>query len=183
MCVCVKRGACAAHHHYTHALARLFTPSPLQPTQRSSPPPPPAAAGLAEHQLKELAYAIFLSCGGAAASRGLLADLRACLELNETRAAELARITELVGSQGVTSLATLEMHVRLLQVRLPAAGSCAARDRVLRAAQLRAGHAQRRVQRWGAVVGLCAGSLPASQLLRVCERVPELVWASVWREC
>ena len=72
--------------------------------------------GLQEYQLKELAYAIFLSCASAQASPGLLADLRASLELNETRAAELQRITTLVGQHGITSLASLEMHIRLLQV-------------------------------------------------------------------
>ena len=46
-------------------------------------------AGLAEFQLKELAYAIFLSCAGAKASHGLLASLRASLELSEMRAGEL----------------------------------------------------------------------------------------------
>lgn len=50
---------------------------------------PTRTAGLAEHQLKELAYGIFLSCCGGTASAGLLASLRAALELNETRAAEL----------------------------------------------------------------------------------------------
>ena len=79
-------------------------------------PCPPPAAGLQEYQLKELAYAIFLSCCGAQASPALLGTLRASLELSEARAAELQRITTLVGRQGVTSLATLEMHVKLLQV-------------------------------------------------------------------
>lgn len=37
------------------------------------------AAGLREHQLKELAYAVFLSCCGKTASRGLLASLRCAL--------------------------------------------------------------------------------------------------------
>jgi hypothetical protein len=74
-------------------------------------------ADLQEYQLKELAYAIFLSSTASSASPGLLADLRASLELNEARAAELQRIIELVGRQGVTSLASLEMHVKLLLVR------------------------------------------------------------------
>lgn len=73
---------------------------------------------MAEHQLKELAYAIFLSCCGGRASRGLLADLRASLELSEARAEELARILALVGRHGVTSLGTLEAHVKLLQASL-----------------------------------------------------------------
>ncbi|KAL4437302.1 hypothetical protein ABPG75_004441 [Micractinium tetrahymenae] len=77
--------------------------------------------GLAEYQLKELAYAIFLSCCGGRASRGLLADLRASLELSEARAEELARILGLVGLHGVTSLATLEAHVKLLQIVRPTA--------------------------------------------------------------
>ncbi|EFN53089.1 hypothetical protein CHLNCDRAFT_137406 [Chlorella variabilis] len=77
--------------------------------------------GLQEYQLKELAYAIFLSCASAQASPGLLADLRASLELNETRAAELQRITTLVGQHGITSLASLEMHIRLLQIVRPSA--------------------------------------------------------------
>lgn len=47
------------------------------------------SAGLAEHQLKELAYAVFLPCCGPKASPGLLACLRAALELSEARAAEL----------------------------------------------------------------------------------------------
>ncbi|KAL4439477.1 hypothetical protein ABPG77_008806 [Micractinium sp. CCAP 211/92] len=77
--------------------------------------------GMAEHQLKELAYAIFLSCCGGRASRGLLADLRASLELSEARAEELARILALVGRHGVTSLGTLEAHVKLLQIVRPTA--------------------------------------------------------------
>lgn len=36
-------------------------------------------AGLREHQLKELAYAVFLSCCGKPPSRGLLASLRCAL--------------------------------------------------------------------------------------------------------
>ncbi|PSC73790.1 hypothetical protein C2E20_3044 [Micractinium conductrix] len=77
--------------------------------------------GLAEFQLKELAYAIFLSCAGAKASHGLLASLRASLELSEMRAGELARTTKLVGQHGVESLATLEAHVKLLQIVRPSA--------------------------------------------------------------
>ena len=73
-----------------------------------------------EHQLKELAYAIFLSCAGSQTSPGLLASLRAQLDLNEGRAAELQRITTLVGQQGVTSLASLQMHIKLLQVSVQA---------------------------------------------------------------
>lgn len=76
-------------------------------------------AGLAEHQLKELAFTVFLSCCGGRASRGLLADLRASLELSEARAEELARILELVTRHGVSTLATLEAHVKLLQVGAP----------------------------------------------------------------
>ncbi|PRW45372.1 hypothetical protein C2E21_5977 [Chlorella sorokiniana] len=77
--------------------------------------------GLREHQLKELAYAVFLSCCGKTASRGLLASLRASLELPEARAGELARITELASKAGVASLASLDAHIKLLQTVRPTA--------------------------------------------------------------
>ncbi len=41
---------------------------------------------------------------------------RASLELPEARAGELARITELAGKAGVASLASLDAHIKLLQV-------------------------------------------------------------------
>lgn len=41
---------------------------------------------------------------------------RASLELPEQRAGELARITELAGKAGVASLASLDAHIKLLQV-------------------------------------------------------------------
>ena len=110
------------------------------PTHRAKCLPPvhprPPAAGMQEHQLKELAYAIFLSCAGSQASPGLLASLRAQLELNEGRAAELQRITTLVGQQGVTSLASLQMHIKLLQVGVQAGVGleCACRECLRRTA-------------------------------------------------
>eukprot|EP00887_Chlorella_sp_A99_P004701 scaffold4.g4701.t1 len=76
---------------------------------------------LEEYQMQELAYSIFLGCAGARASEGLLQTLRSQLEINETRAGELLRIVQLVGRHGITSLATLEMHVRLLQIVRPSA--------------------------------------------------------------
>lgn len=59
---------------------------------------------------------MFLSCAGGTASPGLLASLRAALEVNEARAGELARITALAAHTGVPSLASLDAHVKLLQV-------------------------------------------------------------------
>lgn len=41
----------------------------------------------------------------------------AAAQISETRAGELQRIVTIVGQHGITSLATLEMHVKLLQVR------------------------------------------------------------------
>ena len=70
-----------------------------------------------DHQLKEMAYTVFLGCARVTVPPALAAVMRAQLEISEQRAAELARIVALVAQQGITSLATLEMHVKLLQAR------------------------------------------------------------------
>lgn len=77
--------------------------------------------GLEDHQLKEMAYTVFLGCARVTVPPALAAVMRAQLEISEQRAAELARIVALVAQQGITSLATLEMHVKLLQVVRPSA--------------------------------------------------------------
>lgn len=55
----------------------------------------------------------------------------ASLELPEARAGELARITELAGKAGVASLASLDAHIKLLQVGGGvAAGGCGMHGRL-----------------------------------------------------
>lgn len=101
-------------------------PPPREPPGPLALPPLPLDAPLPgpeleEYQMKELAYAIFLARCSTSASAGLTQTLRAQLEINETRATELQRITTLVAAQGVSSLASLEMHIRLLQLVRPSA--------------------------------------------------------------
>jgi len=77
---------------------------------------------LAEDELCEIAYAVFIAaCSNSVQqlSPNLHQCLRAQLALTEVHADEIIRTVSVASNQGVTSLALLDAHVRLLQVVRP----------------------------------------------------------------
>jgi hypothetical protein len=77
---------------------------------------------LTEDELGEIAYAVFIAaCSNSVQqlSPNLHQCLRAQLALTEVHADEIIRTVSVANNQGVTSLALLDAHVRLLQVVRP----------------------------------------------------------------
>ncbi|KAK9829741.1 hypothetical protein WJX72_007612 [[Myrmecia] bisecta] len=85
---------------------------------------PQLRTGLEEHQLKELAYTVFVGCCSQSGDADLLKVMQGQLEMNDSRAAEVQRILATAaswdGAAPASAVATLEMHVKLLQRVRPA---------------------------------------------------------------